>query len=118
MGKPAKCITEAAARQLQDNWVATRASSIQNSLGVQDTREFVYSVEELQEFLDYVREQSLKDGVSSPGIRFYFAAYNSDTSTKATMFMSPTKGIAANSPNNYNIAPMNAGIGGHPPTNY
>lgn len=118
MGKPAKCITEAAARQLHNNWKTTQATSIQNTLGSEDAREFVYSVEELQEFLDYVKEESAKDGITSPGVRFYFASYNSDVSTKATMFMAPTKGTASNSPNNYKLDPMNTVIGGYPPTNY
>lgn len=118
MAKPAKCISEATARQLQDNWVATRATDIESGRGSVDTREFFYSLAELQEFLDYVKEESRKQGIDQPGIRIYFGAYDNDDSDKATVFLAPTQGNTVTSRNNYKIDPLNLGQGGWPPYNY
>lgn len=118
MAKPAKCISVAAARKLQDNWKATRAVEIEKAMGSIDTREFVYSVEELQEFLDYVKSESLKQGIATPGVRIYFAAYDSAASRKATIFLAPTEGNLDSSDNNYSIDPLNMNNGGWPPKNY
>ena len=52
MNKPSKCISVQEARTLQDNWVNSRGVSIQNSRGQEDSREVVYSVAELEEFLE------------------------------------------------------------------
>lgn len=118
MSKPAKCIPVDSARALQDNWVATRQPEIDRTLGYIDTREFFYSVEELEEFLNYVKEESKKQDITNPGIRIYFGAYNNDKSNKATVFLAPTKGDDKNSDNNYDIDPFNLNQGGWPPKNY
>jgi hypothetical protein len=118
MSKPAKCISVKEARQLQTNWKSTRAAYIEKEHGSADTCEFLYSVEELQEFLDYVKSESLKEGITSPGVRIYFAAYDSFTSDKATIFLAPSKSGDAGSENNYNIDPFNFGQGGWPPNIY
>lgn len=115
MSKPSNCITVAAARQLQNNWIATRAVDIEVAMGSPDTREFLFSVAELQQFLDYVKAGS---GVMNPGIRIYFAAYDNDLTDKATVFLAPTLGVTAGSPNNYSLEPLNRTISGFPPTNY
>lgn len=115
MSKPSNCITVAEARQLQDNWVATRAVDIERALGSEDTREFLFSVAELEQFLAYVKAGS---GSMNPGIRIYFGAYDNATSDKATVFLAPTNGITAGSPNNYNLEPLNRSISGFPPKNY
>lgn len=127
MTKPLKCISVEKARELQDDWKQSRAKEIENGQGYQDTREFSYSLEELQEYLDYVKEESAKQGVKKPGIRIYFASYPKSNEKKsyATVFLAPTKGnsgedaeAAGNDENNYDIDPMNHGTGGKPPTNY
>ncbi len=116
MSKPSNCITEAEARQLQNNWVATRAVDIEQAMGSPDTREFLFSVAELQQFLDYIKAGS---GMGAqPGVRIYFAAYDNATNDKATVFLAPTSGVTAGSPNNYNLQPLNKSITGFPPTNY
>ena len=116
MSKPTNCITVAEARQLQDNWVATRAVDIERAMGSEDTREFLFSVAELQQFLDYIKAGT---GIGpQPGVRIYFAAYDSATNDKATVFLAPTIGVAPGSPNNYNLEPLNQGISGIPPKNY
>lgn len=114
MAKPAKCISETEARTLFNNW-DNRATLINNNLGP-DVREFVFSVEELEEYLKYVKDNH--SGMSKQGIRIYFAAYNNAQSTKATVFLSPTNGTSPNSPNNYAINALNVVSGGWPPNIY
>lgn len=130
MAKPKKCITVNEAKALQNKWKETRAQEIEQAQGYQDTREFWYSVEELQEYLDYVKEQSTTQGINKPGIRIYFGAYPKSSVKKsyATIFLAPTKEksailegeeeISNNTENNYDIDPMNIGTGGDPPINY
>jgi len=101
---------------LQNNWVATRAVDIESAMGSVDTREFLFSVDELQQFLDYIKAGTGKG--PQPGVRIYLAAYDNDTSDKATIFLAPTSGTTAGSPNNYNLKPLNQSISGFPPKNY
>jgi hypothetical protein len=118
MAKPAKCISVTEAKQLQDNWKSTRATEIESALGYIDTREFFFSVDELEEYLNYVKSESTKQSIPKPGIRIYFAAYDNDSSDKATVFLAPTNGPTKSSANNYNIDPFNKGNAGWPPNNY
>ncbi len=117
MSKPKKCISEEKARELQNNWVTTRAVEIERAQGP-DQREVLYSVAELEEYLAYVKDLSTKQGIKEPGIRIYFAAYNDDKSKLATVFLSPTKASNVDAENNYNIDPFNLGHGGWPPHSY
>ncbi|WP_026450130.1 hypothetical protein [Aequorivita capsosiphonis] len=116
MSKLKNCITVEEARQLQDNWVASRALDIEQSQGSVDSREFLFSVAELQEFLDYIKKESV--GTTQSGIRIYFGAYDNENSDKATVFLAPTIGTSAGAANNYNLKPLNRGISGFPPNNY
>ncbi len=119
MAKPDKCISVNEARELQNNWVNSREPAITSMRsGTQDTREFVYSVAELEEYIEYVKSESKKQGVNNPGIRIYFGAYNSVQSNNATLFLAPTHGDQINSDNNYDIEPFNFGTGGWPPNIY
>lgn len=118
MKKPVKCISIEAARALQDNWVESRKEPIDRALGYEDSREAFYTVAELEEFLNYVKGESEKQGISNPGIRIYFGAYNSDKSNKATVFLAPTKGDDKSFENNYTIEPLNLGQNGWPPYSY
>ncbi|MBI6117533.1 hypothetical protein [Salegentibacter maritimus] len=128
MKKPKKCISVEEARKEQDEWVKTRGKDIREAEGYEDTREFWYSLDELQEYLDYVREKSKEQGVEKPGIRFYLGAYPKTKEKKSytTMFLSPTKEVSGDTatpgedsnPNNYEIEPLNQTHGGFPPTIY
>ncbi len=113
--KPSNCISVTEARQLQDNWVTTRAVDIEEGRGSADAREFLFSVAELQEFLDYIKASPQS---ANPGVRIYFAAYNSDDNDKATVFLAPTLGVTPGSENNYSLAPLNRAITGWPPKAY
>ncbi|WP_310991748.1 hypothetical protein [Aequorivita marina] len=116
MSTPINCITVAEARELQDNWVATRAKTIEQAQGYKDSREFLFSVAELEEFLEYIKKQS--DSTSPPGVRIYFGAYDNDASNKATVFLVPTNGTSLGAENNYSLRPLNQGLTGFPPVIY
>ncbi len=130
MAIPSKCITVEEAKALQNKWKETRAVEIEQAQGYQDTREFWYSLDELQEYLDYVRDQSNAQGINKPGIRIYFGAYAKTPIKKsyATIFLAPTKEksaviegeveISNSTENNYDIEPMNITQSGYPPINY
>ena len=110
MGRPAKCVTVQEGKDLQKNYRDTK--------GTLDSYEVVYSLDELQEFLDYVRELSSEQNIAKPGIRIYYAAYDLPQPNKGTVLLSATEGTAMNAPNNYSIDPMNRGMGGWPPNQY
>ena len=118
MPKPKNCISVTEAKSLRSNWISSRAASITNSLGAQDASDFTFSLAEMEEFLAYVRDESTKQGISNPGIRVYFASYNSVKSNKATVFLAATDGDDENGTNNYNVDPLNRGGSGWPPNNY
>ena len=128
MKKPAKCISVEEARKVQDEWIRTRGKEIRRGQGYDDTREFWYSLEELQEYLDYVKEKSKEQGVKKPGIRIYLGAYPKTNGKKSysTLFLAPTKEAVKSTDdeddesdaNNYNIDPLNQNNGGQPPIDY
>lgn len=127
--KPEKCVDVKRARELQKSWCDTRTPEIDKCLGFEDTREFWWSVEELQQYLKYVKRESKKQGIENPGIRMYFGAYPKEECKMnhgyATIFLSPTGAPAGEQgkgrdgqPNNYGVDAYNGGFGGRPPRNY
>ncbi len=131
MGKkrPAKCISIEEARELQTTWCDTRTPEIDRCIGFEDTREFWWSVEELQDYLKYVKKQSRKQGIDNPGIRMYFGAYPASKCKMgkgySTLFLAPTGAPAGggkdgidDAPNNYDIEAYNFSQSGHPPKIY
>lgn len=116
--KPEKCISVEEARELHGNWCNHRGKHLEECLGHADHREFWWSVEELEEYLEYVKAESKEQGITDPGIRIYLGAYSKDTCKMgkgySTLFMTPTGSQAkslgkdgARAQNNYNIAPFN-----------
>lgn len=123
MAKPDKCITPQDAEKLFTHWSNTRGEGIKAHIGEHDTCEFTLSISELREYLDYVESESKGQGISNPGVRLYFGAYNDDKSKKATFFLAPTKGKSLDKDgddddNNYDIDPWNKIGGGWPPFIY
>lgn len=126
--RPQKCITVDEAKALQKNWKKTRAQEIERAQKYEDTREFWYSLDELQEYINYVRAKTDEQGLKNPGIRIYFGAYPQSQEDKSysTVFLVPTsRSLSENdniedesNENNYDIDPLNHGSGGIPPTSY
>lgn len=114
MGKPTDCISVNDAKKLQANWNSTRAVDIERGQGSKDPCCFTFNIDQLQEYIDYVKDQTRGD-LKQAGIRVYFAAYDNVKDDKATVFFCASESDAANSANNYNIDPLNRGSGGWPP---
>ena len=118
MSKPTNCITVTEAKALQKNWNDTRAVDIERAMGTKDVCAVTFNIEQLQQFIDYVKAESAKQGIEKPGIRVYFAAYNDKESNKATVFLNATESDDGNSANNYGVDPLNKHQGGWPPMAY
>ncbi len=118
MGRPKNCITVTEAKALQKNWNDTRAIEIERAQGSKDVCSVTFNIDQLQEYIDYVKSESADKGIDQPGIRVYFAAYDDKESNKATVFLNATESDDANSDNNYNIDPWNRHQGGWPPNAY
>ena len=112
MAKPKKCISVADAKALQANWNNSQAKDIEQGLGTKDVCAVTFNIDQLQEFINYVKDESAKQGIDNPGIRVYFAAYNDKESNKATVFLNATESDDGNSANNYGIDPLNLLIRG------
>ena len=117
-----KLITVKEAQDLQTNWNENQGKGIK-SRGLKDVREFLFSLEELQEYIDHVKTKSAEQGITKPGIRIYFGAYAGDKENKSTVFLAPTQSTESAESNdkvlnNYEISPLNTVMGGYPPTNY
>lgn len=63
-------------------------------MGYEDIQEFVFSVTELQNYLDYVSGKSGEQGINNPVIRIYSSSYQAVDGEKtfSTVFLAPTKG--------------------------
>ena len=118
MVKPKNCISVSEAKELQGNWNRTRVSEIEIATGFKDVKDFTFSLKEIEEYVAYVKELSTRQGVSDPGIRIYFAAYDTLENKKATVFLARTIVVSQDSVNNYELDPLNRTQGGWPPNNY
>src|SRR5690625_1983808 len=115
MKKTKNTISIEEARNLKDNWGSTRGQDIENGRGFEDTREFMVSVSELMDYLNYVKANSSD---LNSGIRIYLGAYDNQESNKTTVFLAPTKGVHLGAENDYGIEPLNKTTSGWPPKNY
>ncbi|WP_299441081.1 hypothetical protein [uncultured Aquimarina sp.] len=128
--RPQKCINVEEAKELHDNWCKKRGKRLHKKLGFEDTREFHWSVAELEEYLAFVKQESEEQGIKDPGIRVYMGAYPKSKCKMgrgySTLFMAATgsrpgasgKDGKGDDENNYNIDPLNHGNSGHPPNNF
>ncbi|MEM7084592.1 MAG: hypothetical protein AAF489_00325 [Bacteroidota bacterium] len=124
MSKPSDCISVAEAKQLQANWMTTHEpnSSALGGGGTEHVCAVTFNIDQLQEYLTYVKEECADKGNASPGIRVYFAANSSGTEAavagSTTVFFCPTESDAGDAPNNYDLEPLNKGVSGWPPNAY
>ena len=118
MSRPTDCITVAAAKAVQANWNNNQAKDIESAMGSKDVIAVTFNIDQLQEYIDYVKAESKTQGFNNPGIRVYFAAKASMAGGKATVFFNPTEDDGGNSKNNYGIDALNGGGAGWPPNAY
>ena len=132
--KPSQLITKEFARQLNVNYNNKRASLRALKDEKEDANAIWYSLEELENYIHYIKTNGAKDGYNVDGIRFYFGVYPNDEKhgEKAgltTLFLVPTGKKAADSAKVQSFAmmqeassdiqsiePMNYGIIGRPPS--
>lgn len=134
--KPSQLITKEFARQLNVNYNNKRASLTAKKAQKEDANAIWYSLEELENYIHYIKTNGAKDGYNVDGIRFYFGVYPDDEKhgEKAgltTLFLVPTgkkaeKGTAkiqsfalvqeSESSDIQSLDPMNYGNIGRPPS--
>lgn len=93
--KPSQLITKEFARQLNVNYNNKRASLTAKKAQKEDANAIWYSLEELENYIHYIKTNGAKDGYNVDGIRFYFGVYPDDEKhgEKAgltTLFLVPT----------------------------
>ena len=118
MSTPKDCIPVADAKVLQANWNNNQAKDIEKERGSKDVIAVTFNIDQLQEFIDYVKAGSKTEGINNPGIRVYFAAKDSVNGGNATAFFTATESDNGDSDNNYKLLPLNKGNGGYPPRSY
>ncbi|WP_452224592.1 hypothetical protein [Lacinutrix chionoecetis] len=114
MPTPKGMITAAEAKELNDNWTDLRASANETAAGKPDNRSSWYSLEDMQNFLNQIKEEN----PDVNGVRFYLGVETSEEDEKGltTIFMVPTKDDGRG--NNQDIPEANGmdrGAGGMPP---
>ncbi|MCV2485048.1 hypothetical protein OD917_08945 [Flavobacterium sp. SH_e] len=134
--KPSQLITKEFARQLNVNYNNKRASLTAKKAQKEDANAIWYSLEELENYIHYIKTNGAKDGYNVDGIRFYFGVYPDDEKhgEKAgltTLFLVPTgKKVESNtekiqsfalvqeasSSDIQSLEPMNYGNIGRPPS--
>ena len=132
--KPSQLITKEFARQLNVNYNNKKASLRAQKDEKEDANAIWYSLEELENYIHYIKTNGAKDGYNVDGIRFYFGVYPNDEKhgEKAgltTLFLVPTGKKAADSAKVQSFAmmqeassdiqsiePMNYGNIGRPPS--
>lgn len=134
--KPSQLITKEFARQLNVNYNNKKASLTARKSQKEDANAIWYSLEELENYIHYIKTNGAKDGYNVDGIRFYFGVYPDDEKhgEKAgltTLFLVPTgKKIETNTAKIQSFAlvqeavssdiqsldPMNYGNIGRPPS--
>ena len=135
--KPKGCITVEEAKKLERNYVEKIEKTLEKDLGCQECREFWWSLEELDEYIHYVKKEAEEKGYKNLGLRFYLGKYDKDQNKHedVTMFIAPT-GINTKEPlapikgqvvgaksvdvdnNIYGVAAFNGGHSRKPPKDY
>ncbi|MBW1658605.1 hypothetical protein [Flavobacterium quisquiliarum] len=134
--KPSQLITKEFARQLNVNYNNKRNSLTAKKAEKEDANAIWYSLEELENYIHYIKTNGTKQGYNVDGIRFYFGVYPDDEKhgEKAgltTLFLVPTGKKAekntekiqsfalkqeATSTDIQDLDPMNYGNIGRPPS--
>ncbi|WP_224483032.1 hypothetical protein [Robertkochia aurantiaca] len=88
MSKPAKCISKARAAEEQNNFVNDNRF---RALFKNKVREFWWSLEEIEEYIAYLRKEAGTQGYDNLGLRFYLGKSSADTGKDdVTLFITGT----------------------------
>lgn len=114
MPTPNGIITAQEAQELNDNWTNLRSRANDNAAGKPDNRSSWYSFEDMQDFLNLIKEEHSNVN----GVRFYLGVETTREDPKGltTIFMVPTEDDGEGK--NQDIPEANGmdrGETGHPP---
>lgn len=134
---PTQLITQRIAKNLNTNYINERSTLISQSINREDANAIWYSIEELENYIHYIKTEGENKGIQVNGIRFYLGVYPNDPATYheksglTTVFLSPTKKRSRADKENTNrvalktvieenvdateIQPLNFGGMGNPP---
>jgi hypothetical protein len=126
---PTQLISIEKAKELNQNFIATRSELNKNALGKDDANALWYSLKTLENYIAYIKTEGSEQGYEVDGIRFYFGVYSDseigDKAGHTTLFLSPTGKQAnmlpemvashGNSRDITTLKPMNFGTMGNPP---
>lgn len=74
-GRPSQLITKKFGKELHSNFMKYRASIIAKYIKKEDANAVWFSVEELENYIHYIKSKGEKTGYKVNGIRFYFGVY-------------------------------------------
>ncbi|WP_303317904.1 hypothetical protein Q4Q34_18505 [Flavivirga abyssicola] len=91
---PKQIIDYEYAQELEEEYENTRGAIINKYLGIEDTREFWFDLEELKKYIAYVEQEADSLGYTRLGIRIYNGAYPKEKRFHdpgySTVFLVPT----------------------------
>jgi len=135
-GRPTQLITKKFAKELHLNFMKYRARIIAKYINKEDANAVWFSVEELENYIHYIKAKGEKTGYNVSGVRFYFGVYPDErkyaekaglmtvflTATGKKIKTATTSGVQTfalvlenNDPDIASIEPMNYGSIGNPP---
>jgi hypothetical protein len=94
---PTQLITVDAAKDLNTRFISERSNIISQSINKDDANAVWFSIEELENYINYVKCEGDKQNIDINGIRFYMGVYPNDPTNYqekaglSTIFLSPTK---------------------------
>lgn len=100
--EPTQLITTNIALDLNKRYNEKRSGLILSDIGKEDANAVWYSLEELENYINYIKTKGIEKGIEVNGIRFYIGVYPEDVvkyKEKAgltTIFLSPTKKKTSN----------------------
>lgn len=130
INQPKQLITKEFAKQLNQEYNAERANLKARITHEEDANAVWYSLEELENYINYIKEEGESQGIEVTGIRFYLGVYPKNTEAKekigkTTIFLTPTKkndvdgvmrfAVMEENVDATEIEPMNYGTMGNPP---
>ncbi|MBD0831721.1 hypothetical protein [Aestuariibaculum sediminum] len=99
ISKPAKVITIEEAKILSKNWTDNRKKVVDSAARAQgatkdDTRSGYWTLDEIEEYISWARQEATDKGYSMTGIRVYLGVYGKNRGQAkrdlTTMFIAPT----------------------------
>jgi hypothetical protein len=76
--RPTQLITKKFGQELHSNFMRYRASIIARYIKKEDSNAVWFSIEELENYIHYIKTKGEKTGYTVNGIRFYFGVYPED----------------------------------------